>query len=306
MQPINEIPFCFCVGSLHNERVHEQHSLPILIRPRPRASTTRATSTTPAASASSSHIKGATSHAIVEQALQVLINLQHRGACGCEVNTGDGAGILIQMPDRFLRDEAARLGFTLPPERALRRRARVPAARRRPSARQIEALFERIVTEEGQRVLGWRDVPTDTSTDRPERRRGRAGLQADLHRPRRGAAVGGQVARGAMRASSASCTSSASASSTRSTALDLPAAQKRFFYVVSLSSQHADLQGDADGRPDRADVPRSARPATSSRRSRSCTSASAPTRSRRGRWRTRTATSRTTARSTRCAATSTG
>ena len=44
-------------------------------------------------------IKGRTSHAIVAQALQVLINLQHRGACGCEANTGDGAGILIQMPD---------------------------------------------------------------------------------------------------------------------------------------------------------------------------------------------------------------
>ena len=63
------------------------------------------------------HIKGRRSHGIVRQALQVLINLEHRGACGCEVNTGDGAGILIQMPDRFLRREAAGLGITLPPER---------------------------------------------------------------------------------------------------------------------------------------------------------------------------------------------
>ena len=53
----------------------------------------------------------------VRQALQVLINLLHRGACGCEANTGDGAGILIQMPDRFLRKEAARLGLALPPAR---------------------------------------------------------------------------------------------------------------------------------------------------------------------------------------------
>ena len=60
-------------------------------------------------------IKGRRSHTIVRQALQVLINLQHRGACGCEANTGDGAGILIQMPDRFLRKEAARLGVDLPP-----------------------------------------------------------------------------------------------------------------------------------------------------------------------------------------------
>ena len=63
------------------------------------------------------HVKGRRSHAIVRQALQVLINLRHRGACGCEANTGDGAGILIQMPDRFLRKEAARLGIALPPER---------------------------------------------------------------------------------------------------------------------------------------------------------------------------------------------
>src|SRR6187401_595366 len=48
-------------------------------------------------------IKGRKSHDIVRKALQVLKNLQHRGACGCEVNTGDGAGILMQMPDAFLR-----------------------------------------------------------------------------------------------------------------------------------------------------------------------------------------------------------
>src|SRR6266852_2104458 len=48
-------------------------------------------------------IKGRKSHTIVRQALQVLINLLHRGACGCEANTGDGAGILLQMPDKFLR-----------------------------------------------------------------------------------------------------------------------------------------------------------------------------------------------------------
>src|SRR6202049_5012013 len=51
-------------------------------------------------------IKGRKSHAILQQALQVLKNLQHRGACGCEVNTGDGAGVLIQVPDAFLRKVA--------------------------------------------------------------------------------------------------------------------------------------------------------------------------------------------------------
>ena len=54
-------------------------------------------------------IKGRKSHAIVDKAIQVLVNLLHRGACGCEPNTGDGAGITIQMPDRFLRRECARM-----------------------------------------------------------------------------------------------------------------------------------------------------------------------------------------------------
>ena len=108
------------------------------------------------------HIKGRRSHDIVRQALQVLINLEHRGACGCEANTGDGAGILIQMPDRFLRGEAARLGIDLPAERGYG--AGLVFLPRDPASReQIEALFERIVAEEGQCVLGWRDVPTDDS-----------------------------------------------------------------------------------------------------------------------------------------------
>src|SRR4029453_16297606 len=59
-------------------------------------------------------IKGRRSNAIVSQALEVLKNLLHRGACGCEVNTGDGAGILIQMPHAFLSRECARAGIPLP------------------------------------------------------------------------------------------------------------------------------------------------------------------------------------------------
>jgi len=112
------------------------------------------------------HVKGQRSHAIVEQALKVLINLLHRGACRCEANTGDGAGILIQMPDRFFRRETARLGFALPPERHYGAGfifiPRDPELRRR-----IESRFEEIVSEEGQRVLGWRDVPTDDSSVGP-------------------------------------------------------------------------------------------------------------------------------------------
>src|SRR4026208_100718 len=59
-------------------------------------------------------LKGRKSSSIVKNALEVLLNLQHRGACGCEKNTGDGAGILMQMPHRFLAEECDRIGITLP------------------------------------------------------------------------------------------------------------------------------------------------------------------------------------------------
>jgi glutamate synthase (ferredoxin) len=106
------------------------------------------------------HIKGQKSHSIVKQALELLVNLLHRGACGCEANTGDGAGILMQMPDRFLRRETGRLGINLPPERGYG--AGLVFLPRDPSVRErIETIFEEIVIDEGQLVLGWRDVPTD-------------------------------------------------------------------------------------------------------------------------------------------------
>ncbi|MCK7558685.1 hypothetical protein MKQ70_28325 [Chitinophaga sedimenti] len=60
------------------------------------------------------HIKGRKSHQIIRDALTMLENMEHRGACGCEVNTGDGAGILIQMPHEFFYDECLKLGIKLP------------------------------------------------------------------------------------------------------------------------------------------------------------------------------------------------
>src|SRR5512139_931330 len=107
-------------------------------------------------------IAGKKSHRIVEQALTVLKNLLHRGACGCEANTGDGAGILIQMPDAFFRRECARLGIALPaPNYYGVGMVCLPAdATDRVSC---QALFDRIVREEGQVPLGWRDVRTDNS-----------------------------------------------------------------------------------------------------------------------------------------------
>ena len=105
-------------------------------------------------------IKGRKSHAIVRQALQVLINLLHRGACGCEPNTGDGAGILIQVPDRFFRRECARLGITLPAAKEYG--AGLVFLPRDPlRADKVRALIQTIIVEEGQRCLGWREVPTD-------------------------------------------------------------------------------------------------------------------------------------------------
>src|SRR2546427_201810 len=105
-------------------------------------------------------IEGRRSHTIVRQALSVLINLLHRGACGCEANTGDGAGVLIQIPDKFLRRECGRLGIPLPSAReygcGLVFLPRAPEQRDR-----VRALLHSIVDEEGQRLLGWREVPTD-------------------------------------------------------------------------------------------------------------------------------------------------
>ena len=105
-------------------------------------------------------MKGRKSNKIVRQALTVLKNLLHRGACGCEENTGDGSGILIQMPDRFLRQACAEIGLELPPSGAYGA-GMVFFPRDAAQARQCEDEFARIVAEEGQKWLGWREVPSD-------------------------------------------------------------------------------------------------------------------------------------------------
>ncbi len=105
---------------------------------------------------------GKKSHEIVEQALTILINLDHRGGCGAEPNTGDGAGILMQLPHEFMAKEAKKLGFELPAigDFAVGMIFTSPNIEVRQKARK---LFEQIVREEGQKVLGWRDVPTNNS-----------------------------------------------------------------------------------------------------------------------------------------------
>ena len=105
------------------------------------------------------HMKGRRSHDIVRKAMRVLINLEHRGACGCEVNTGDGAGILVQTPDAFLRKVVP---FTLPAAGAYG--AGLVFLPREPRDRDaIKDLIARIVDEEGQTLLGWREVPVDNT-----------------------------------------------------------------------------------------------------------------------------------------------
>jgi glutamate synthase (NADPH) large chain len=108
------------------------------------------------------NIKGVRSHKIVKQALEILQNLVHRGACGCEPNTGDGAGIIIQIPDRFFRRVCGELGMVLPPRGEYG--AGLVFLPHEPREReQLRGLIERIVLEEGQNLLGWRAVPTDDS-----------------------------------------------------------------------------------------------------------------------------------------------
>src|SRR5260370_37405091 len=92
--------------------------------------------------------------------IQGLINLTHRGACGCDPETGDGAGVLIQIPHKFFARECAKLGFTLPP--AGEYGVGMVFLPVEPHARlRTEGIVERIVVEEGLSVRGWRDPPID-------------------------------------------------------------------------------------------------------------------------------------------------
>jgi len=108
------------------------------------------------------HVKNRASHDIVRQGLQILVNLDHRGAVGADPLSGDGAGILIQVPDRLLREECAEDGIDLPPagEYAV---AMVFLPRNEETARRCEEALAEMTAREGQVELGWRDVPVDDS-----------------------------------------------------------------------------------------------------------------------------------------------
>jgi glutamate synthase (NADPH/NADH) large chain len=108
------------------------------------------------------NIKGRKSHEIIRHGLQILVNLDHRGAVGADPLVGDGAGCLIQMPDKLLRNWAEEHDRTLPPPG--RYAVAMCFLPQETQAREFAVrLLEHYIAAEGQSLLGWRDVPTDTT-----------------------------------------------------------------------------------------------------------------------------------------------
>jgi glutamate synthase domain-containing protein 1 len=106
------------------------------------------------------NIDGTRSHQIIRQALTILVNLSHRGGSGSENNTGDGAGILIQIPHKLLESECKKSGITLP-EQGGYGIGMVFLSNDAKNRSEMIKIIDNIIKEEGQKVLGWRDVPTN-------------------------------------------------------------------------------------------------------------------------------------------------
>lgn len=110
------------------------------------------------------HIKGKPSHQIILDAEEILRNMDHRGACGCEANTGDGAGMLTALPHAFLQKVVkADLDVDLPPAGSFAA-GNVFFPQNDAERKKCKAVFEELVTAHGQELLGWRSVPTDKKT----------------------------------------------------------------------------------------------------------------------------------------------
>ncbi|MGM0500013.1 MAG: glutamate synthase large subunit [Bacillota bacterium] len=107
-----------------------------------------------------SHIKGKKSHQIIEQALEVLVNLSHRGASGSEDNTGDGSGILIQLPDSFLRKKMKSEGILIP-NKGDYGAGMIFLPREKDKRKAVKNIVKTVVESEGQQILGWREVPVN-------------------------------------------------------------------------------------------------------------------------------------------------
>ena len=108
------------------------------------------------------NIQGEKSHAIVEKGIEVLINLQHRGAIGGDLTTGDGAGVLFQLPDAFFRRAAEGLSIQLP-DQGEYGVGMIFFPQADVSREQCIPIVEKIIENEGLGFLGWRDVPVDES-----------------------------------------------------------------------------------------------------------------------------------------------
>jgi glutamate synthase domain-containing protein 2/glutamate synthase domain-containing protein 1/glutamate synthase domain-containing protein 3 len=106
------------------------------------------------------HMKGHATNRIILQALEILENMGHRGACGCEPDSGDGAGILTRLPDAFLRRKCSALGITLPPAGQYGV-SNVFLPQDMVERNECQRILETVVADYGMTVLGWRDVPVD-------------------------------------------------------------------------------------------------------------------------------------------------
>jgi len=244
------------------------------------------------------NIKGRKSHDIIRRGLEILVNLDHRGAVGADPLVGDGAGCLIQTPDALLRHWCEERGLTLPPP------ARYAVAMcflpREEKARAFAvAHMERFVRVEGQELLAWREVPTDTT------------------------GLGKRVVETMPSIVQAIVCASPDIADQDAFERKILAIRKqtlnrvsnlaerhglpglRDFYIPSFSTRTVVYKGLLLA-PQIGTFYEICATRSACRRWRWCTSASRPTPSRRGGWRTRTGISATTARSTRCAATSTG
>jgi glutamate synthase domain-containing protein 2/glutamate synthase domain-containing protein 1/glutamate synthase domain-containing protein 3 len=116
------------------------------------------------------HIKGNASNRIIMQALEMLENMNHRGACGCEPDSGDGAGIMVRLPDAFLRRKCTDLGITLPPLNQYGV-ANVFLPQDMVQRNECQRILEKVVADYGMVTLGWRDVPVDNRQIGPTPRR---------------------------------------------------------------------------------------------------------------------------------------
>ncbi len=174
---------------------------------------------------------GRKSHNIVRQAISVLLNLEHRGACGSEKDTGDGAGILLQTPHAFLAHACERAKVELPPQGQYGV-GMVFLPQDAEGRHECERLFEKVAREEGQRVLGWRDVPVDDSLIGPTAKASRpvirqifigrgANLADDLAFERKLYVIRKRVSKGAKRGIH----------------------ERRMFYVASLSARTVVYKG---------------------------------------------------------------